>query len=201
MQELLSSRGLVGEAQVEALLLLLTERPQDLLKALIIAPPQPMVELLEQCLVLSCGVGDCALVEGATALRVSPDHCEICGGSDAARAFHGFAEACRSEGVYRVVIVGGSPAYRKALKALAAPLRSELRVELVPGQAKHREKKIRGMARSADLVIIWCATILDHATTNAFVAAGAPILNLPHRGIATMLGAAAAAVRDGSWRC
>ncbi len=197
---LLTRRGVAPDEHADALLLLLAERPHALLDALRLAPDSPLGDLLDQRLILTCGVADCAPLDGASALIVSAPRCEICGGSDATRAFHGFAAACLERAVRNVVIVGGSPAYRRTLKTLAAPRRSTLRVELVNGRSKPREQKIRGLARSADLVIIWCATILDHATTNAFEAADAPILRLPHRGIATMLQAAATALQSGRWK-
>jgi hypothetical protein len=195
LEALLEARGLTGPESVAALQRLLGERTRELLDALEITSAEALTELLDQRLILSCGRGACADVRGATLLEVPPERCEICGNSDAGRAFHGFARACRSAGIHKVVIVGGSPAYRKALKDLAAPGRRELRVELVDGKARHREKKIRGLARGADLVLIWGATILDHATSNAFEASGARTLTIPHRGISTMLSAAATRVR------
>ncbi len=126
-----------------------------------------------------------------------PERCEVCGGSDIARAYQGFVDACRAGGVARVVIVGGSPNYRKQLQALHQPHRERLALELRGGKSKRSERRVRGSARSADLVVIWASTIIDHATSNAYQAAGARTLTVPHRGIATMLKAVAAAVRSG----
>ena len=192
---LLQARGLEAPENAGALRLLLDAYPHALLEALSPRRAEDLSTLLDRRLVLSCGDGRCADTRRAAVLIVPPGRCELCGGSGAGRAFRDFAEACREAGIHKVVIVGGSPAYRRVLRELAAPGRSALRVEVIDGKARPREKKIRGLARGADRVLIWGATILDHATSDAFEASGARTITIPHRGIATMLRTAAAHIR------
>lgn len=187
----LDARGLAADERAEALLALLGDHPAALLDALPLADGGALTALLDERIVLSCGGPACAVPEGASVLRVPADRCEICGGSDVRRAFRAFTAACAGAAVQRVVIVGGSPAYRRALTDLAEADRPSVRLELVSGVHKASERRVRGLARNADLVIIWASTILDHATSNAFDAAGGRRLTVPHRGIATMLNYAA----------
>ncbi len=193
ISDLLAARGVRADERASALRALLEGHEEALFDALPVAPVAAFTTLLDRRLALSCGCQDLA---EAAVLRVPPDRCEICGGSSAGRAFHTFVAACHAARLRRVVVVGGSPAYRRELRKLADPRRDQVRFEWVPGRQRPPARKVRGHARNADLVLIWCATILDHATTNAYQAAGARTLLVPHRGIATMLTFAAAALQQ-----
>lgn len=184
---LLRGRGLREGEVEEALLGLLAERGAALAEILTIAAVPPVQRLLAEAIVLRCAAGDCAAPAGVVSLIVAPERCEVCGGSDVGRAFATFADACHAGGLSRVVLVGGSPSYRKQLQALYEPPRHDFSLELISGTSRKSERRVRGAARNADLVIIWASTLLDHATSNAYEAAGARTLTVPHRGIARML--------------
>ena len=78
-----------------------------------------------------------------------------------------------------IVIVGGSPAYHKQLRE---GLDSRLRLKLVPGDRRGRMAEYP----SAEVVILWASTILDHAVSEHYPDGWV----IPHRGIARMLNAA-----------
>jgi len=184
---LLRDRGLREGELEEALLGLLAERGVGLAEALTVAAAAPVQRLLAEAIVLRCAAGGCAAPAGAVSLTVAPERCEVCGGSDIARAFSAFADACRAGGLSRVVIVGGSPSYRKQLQALYEPIRHDFSLALISGTSRKSERRVRGAARSSDLVILWASTLLAHATSNAYEAANARTLTVPHRGIGSML--------------
>ena len=187
LSSLLRGRGLREGELEEALLGLLAERGVGLAEALTVAAAAPVQRLLAEAIVLRCAAGGCAAPAGAVSLTVAPERCEVCGGSDIARAFSAFADACRAGGLSRVVIVGGSPSYRKQLQALYEPIRHDFSLALISGTSRKSERRVRGAARSSDLVILWASTLLAHATSNAYEAANARTLTVPHRGIGSML--------------
>ena len=79
-----------------------------------------------------------------------------------------------------IVIVGGSPPYHRQLRE---GLDGRLRLRLIPGDRRGQLVEYP----SADLVLLWVSTILDHRVS-AHYPKGVVI---PHRGIARMLMAAA----------
>jgi hypothetical protein len=115
-------------------------------------------------------------------VRVSPERCEVCGGSDIRVAFDLLLRASRRAGVTRLVIVGGSPAYRTQLKELARG--TDLKLDLVPGDSKLGKRRARN---DAERVVIWGATELDHGTSAAYEHLGDRLVRVPHRGISRML--------------
>lgn len=195
LHDILTRRGLTADEHGDALFALLAEYTGPLVDALSLAGSDDLETLLDQRLVLTCT--DCTLPDGAAAVTVAKPRCEVCGGSEVDRAFRSLLATCEAQGLRRLVIVGGSPVYRRELKRLAAPHAKTLRIDLVDGRSKPAKRRIRGLARNADRVLLWCSTIVDHATTEAFRAAGATCVWIPHRGIATMLDDAAAQLGQG----
>lgn len=99
------------------------------------------------------------------------------------RAMAAFTTACLVGGIKRVVFVGGSPAYRKQLGTRCDP---RLKFTFVEGNDRGAV-----VMPSADVVIVWGASELDHAVADKFP--GALVVN--HRGISGMLVRAAELIR------
>lgn len=187
-RDILESRGLadVDEAVI-ALQGLLDRRPQELIDALSLADPAPLVRLLDQRVALVHDLGSTELGADCVIVPVSPERCEITGGSDIRGAFRRLLDACRAARVSEITIVGGSPAYRQQLKELADPHRAVLHLNLVSGTQRRTRRRAAADMRKSDLVVIWGATELDHAVSAVYTGDGAPIQRVPHRGISRML--------------
>lgn len=180
----LSARGLATEAErADALACLLAAAPGATVAALCAPDPAPLAALIER-MVRCCDDPGCQPSGDAPRLRVAKASCEVCGGSDVQRAFVAFATACHGAGFDRVTIVGGSPAYREALRGLSRSVGGGLQLRVVqnerPGEGK-RAQAVRG------LVVIWGATAVDHTTTGHYRGAGDAQIAVNHRGVAGML--------------
>ncbi len=191
----LLARGIVSMSeQAQALgLLMAGESAARLLELLETRDPDALVSVLERRLALVCGDSGCAPEVGAAALQVEPARCEVCGGSDIQRAAHGFERACAAANIVRVRFVGGSPNYRTKLAALF-PAGGPLNVHTTLGDKRVRLNRSRSQQRGDDLVIIWGATELDHATSGAYRAEYGRTEVIAHRGIGRMLELAAARI-------
>jgi hypothetical protein len=195
LAEALLARGLTGASeQTRALgLVIAGESAARLLELLETRDPAALASVLERRLALVCGDPGCAPEMGAAALRVEPARCEVCGGSDIQRAAHGFMRACAAANIVRVRFVGGSPNYRTKLAALF-PAGGSLTVHTTLGDKRVRLNKSRSQQRGDDLVIIWGATELDHATSGAYRSEYGRTEIIAHRGIGRMLELAAARI-------
>jgi hypothetical protein len=182
LRQALAERGIDDEAEAGELLLALLDRsPAELLDALE-APPELAARVLGR-LVLVCAREECQPSSPqAVVVRVSPERCEVCGGSDIRVAFDLLLRASRRAGVTRLVIVGGSPPYHTQLKELSRG--TDLKLDLVAGHSKPGKRRARN---EAERVVIWGATILDHGTSAAYDHLGDRLIRVPHRGISRML--------------
>lgn len=198
LADLLTERGLETAAEHAAAVAALAagESATSLLRLLDARDPDAARRLLDGRLALLCESPDCAPPQGATVLRVEPARCDICGGSDIRRAAHGFTAACVAQGVVRVRVVGGSPSYRAQLEALF-PRGGPVQLMQTPGTTRVTLQRAKGHQRVDDLVIVWGATELDHATSNAYRESQGWVEIIPHRGIGGMLDQAAALIRRG----
>lgn len=182
LREALCERGVDDEAEAGELLLALLDRSVgELLDALEVRPA--LVERVLGRLVLVCEREECQPSSPqAVVVRVSPERCEVCGGSDIRVAFDLLLRASRRAGVTRLVIVGGSPPYHTQLKELSRG--TDLKLDLVAGHSKPGKRRARN---DAERVVIWGATILDHGTSAAYDHLGDRLVRVPHRGISRML--------------
>jgi hypothetical protein len=188
LREVLRRRGLANTSEmVEALQGLLAQRPEDLLDAIDLTGPAPLVQLLDQSLALVHDPAGYTLGDASVVVRVPPERCEITGGSDIRASFHHLIAACERAGVSALTVVGGSPAYRQQLATLAAPHRPTLRLNLVSGTRRREKRRADADMRKSDLVVIWSATELDHSVSALYSGDSAPIVHVPHRGISRML--------------
>jgi hypothetical protein len=189
----LADRGLDGAAEQSHALGLLAAAPTSaaLLGLLATRDLPALAAWLTLRLALVCGDPACAPEHGAIALRVERPRCEVCGGSDIQRAAHGFTRACAAAGVVRVRFVGGSPNYRTKLAALF-PAGGPLLVRTTAGNKHVRLSRSKSQQRGDDLVVVWGATELDHATSGAYRPEYGRVEVVAHRGIGRMLDLVAA---------
>lgn len=190
----LAARELEPDEYAPALALLAaSESAAALLDLLETRDPATLAALIDRRLALVCGDPACAPGLGALALTVPRARCEVCGGSDIQRAAHGFIRACQAAGITRVRFVGGSPNYRTKLESLFPP-GGPLGVRTTAGDQRIRLSRAKSQQRSDDLVIIWGATELDHATSGAYRSEHGRTEVIAHRGIGRMLALAAARI-------
>lgn len=190
LEATLRRRGLARPGEDAAALAGLVElRAAELVGALELGPTDALKRLLEERLALVCSRESCRPDGDVVAVRVPPGRCEMCGGSDIRAAFERFAEAAERCGLKAIVVVGGSPVYRRQLRALVDQSRAPLRVDLVSGTTRRPRHKVEADMRRAQLVVIWGATILDHSVSVAYRGGPARVLKVPDRGITRMLDA------------
>ena len=192
LTEALVARGLSDpDEQAQAVAALTgTESARRLMEALETRDIAGLRSALERRLALVCGSPGCSAPAGAAVIEVSPARCELCGGSEIQRAATRFIHACEAAGVARVRFVGGSPNYRTQLEALF-PRRGPLTVHTTAGDRRVPLHRAKAQQRSDDLVVIWGATELDHATSGAYRAQFGRVETIAHRGIGRMLDLAA----------
>ena len=188
----LTERGLLTSDEMTRALALLAggESGPRLLSTLETGEVAGLRSALARRLALVCGAPQCLAPAGAAVLTVEPARCEVCGGSDIQRAAHRFARACAAAGITRVRFVGGSPNYRTQLEALF-PGDGPPTVRITAGDRRVPLSQSKAQQRSDDLVIIWGATELDHATSGAYRPQQGRVETIAHRGIGRMLELAA----------
>ncbi|MGI8974500.1 MAG: hypothetical protein ACR2HI_10040 [Gaiella sp.] len=91
-------------------------------------------------------------------MRVETAQCARCGGSATRRALDGLAAACRSTGLGRIVVVGGSPDVRRELAAVA----DSVEIRLVDGTERRTRSQALRDIDWADVVVIAGASELAH---------------------------------------
>jgi hypothetical protein len=190
LEGVLRQRGLArADEDMAALAGLVELRSAELVQAVELGSTDDLVRLLEERIALVCSRDTCRPDGDVVAVRVPPGRCEMCGGSDIRAAFERFAEAADRCGITAIVLVGGSPAYRRQLRALVDRARASLRVDLVSGTTRRPRHKVDADLRRAQLVVIWGATLLDHSVSAAYRGGPARILKVSDRGITRMLDA------------
>jgi len=151
-------------------------------------------QLLKGRFFLHCDSRECAAFAAASGrqsvLASLKGACERCGGSDNSRAETEFLEACRSRGVRRVVVVGGSPAVREELEAA---LGRALELRLIDGTERRTSDKAKGDLEWADLVLVWGGSELHHKVSMLYTSAPPPsrkkVVHSAKRGVAALLAA------------
>lgn len=189
LRDVLMARGLADEDEALAVLRdLLATRPHELLQAIELADAGPLARLLDQRVALVAHDLKVDMGPECVLVRVSPERCEIAGGSDIRAGFRRLVDACRRARVSQVTIVGGSPAYRRELKRLAGPHGRELKLNLVSGTKRREKKRAEADLRTSDLVVIWGSTELDHSVSAVYTrSASDKLLTVHYRGISRML--------------
>ncbi|MGM0577886.1 MAG: hypothetical protein ACQEXJ_19325 [Myxococcota bacterium] len=196
LADMLSERGLEGDEASDVLTgAALHGWLGDLIDGLRVEDPRAMAALLTERVSLICDAERCRPAAGSVAVHVSPERCEVCGGSDVQAALAGFLVACKRAGVKRVRVVGGSPTYHTVIRELHGDPGVDLK--LIPGHKRRTARQAKADLRHADRVILWGATLLDHSISDLYDRSDPRVLSIPHRGIVTMFERAAEAVAGG----
>lgn len=120
------------------------------------------------------GGGDGRAREMVTVARAC---CEVCKGSNNARAAITCVRILRRRGVVRVVLVGGTPNQHAEVKELFGGTGVEIRY--IDGtQAGHSAKDALANRRWAQLVVVWAPTPLRHAVSDLYTSAPARHLRI-----------------------
>ena len=96
--------------------------------------------------------------DGRMLVRVETAQCARCNGSATRRALDELAAACRSTGLGRVVVVGGSPDVRRELAAVG----DSVEIRLVDGTERRTKAQALRDVDWADVVVIAGASELAH---------------------------------------
>lgn len=179
-----TDRGLLPSEVLPALTLLAAKLPQPLFDALMTTDPRPLARLLNDRLALVCRAPPCQPTGDTLALAVPVERCELCGGSDLRVAFRAFAQATLAAGLPSVTFIGGSPAYREALRQLHRELKPAFDLDAV-GKKRPNEGKRAQAARG--LIVIWGGSEVDHDTTIHYRQSGDLVLIVNHRGLSGIL--------------
>jgi len=161
-------------------------------------------EALARGALRTCGDAECARLgarklDGRLAVEGPAEYCEVCHGSNNRRAALVLADACRSHGVSRLLIVGGTPANHADLQELLTATGVELRC--VDGAAQNITKKeALSDLGWAQLMVVWASTPLPHKVSVSFTTErppALPMITVARRGIAALCQEAALAVAGG----
>lgn len=188
LSEVLTKRGLKGRDEVRFLFRAVEEARQlhGLVSWLEPTDVEAVERFLDDRVALLGDCEACPKTPGRAIVRVPKERCEICEGSDIKRAVRRFEDACLIFGLRRVVVVGGSPKYHRQLSELVQHHR--LQLDLVPGDVRRTQRQADHDLANADVILLWGATLLDHATSDLYKAPGrARVVRIPHRGIGRML--------------
>ncbi len=186
--QLLLDRGCADDMEMlQVLNGLLLQRPREFLEALVLAHPQELMAVLVERVAFVSREVAFAPDANTVVVHVPKDRCEISGGSDVQANFHGFVQACIDQGVARMTVVGGSPAYRKQLKLLADAHADAPDLNLVSGTRRREKRRAEADMRGSDAVVLWGGTELDHSVTSVYAGGSARLIRVAHRGIAGML--------------
>ncbi len=138
----------------------------------------------------SCGSPSCDRVlatSGRDVIEVEPSFCEVCRGSEGERALMQMADAMVAAGRTRLLVLGGSPASRTQIRET---LRGRpIEVEFIEGDRPTGERRARELSASADIIVIWGGTILDHKVSQPFADLGefsAKRITVAQRGAASL---------------
>jgi len=199
LPEFLVGRGLPPATSAAAVIHLLKRAAVSgrILDALSVTDPRAVQRLLDTYVVRVCEDSGCQAVvaqRGRDCVDVAAAECEICGGSSNKRAVAQMAEACRGAGVRRILVVGGAPGTRTALRRDAAG--EPITLKLVDGELDPPLSRAKQDVAGQDVVVVWGRTILNHSTSGVYARAcrgrSIPCVHASRRGVAAL----ADAVRD-----
>ena len=179
--------GLSDGQLVRTLEALVQSEPSRVARLLLVEGEAPHFKALDDRVVLACAACTPRLPRGVVPVSdLPPEACDLCGGSATQRAFEDLVVACAAANVRRILVLGGSPAYREAAQRLVKGAKSPLSFAFVGEGAKPGKKRANASASTVDLVVVWCGTMLDHTTTAAHADVAAPRVTVSKRGIGSM---------------
>ncbi|RJQ13072.1 MAG: hypothetical protein C4558_00680 [Dehalococcoidia bacterium] len=147
-------------------------------------------EVVHARIARSCGAPACDRVlasSGRAVIEVESPFCEVCRGSEGERALLQMADAMVAARRTRLLILGGSPASRTQIRE---SLRGRpIEIEFIEGDRPTGDKRARELSASADIIVIWGGTILDHKVSQPFADLGefsAKRITVAQRGAASL---------------
>ena len=107
----------------------------------------------------------CAEATGKTLVTVAREHCEVCGGSENARAVTELARTMSAAGIRRLLVVGGTPNTQSELLRL---MPDGFEVRFVSEGTKRTAKEAAQDNGWADFIVIWASTPIGHKITELY---------------------------------
>lgn len=130
------------------------------------------IAAIDQRIARTCASATCRAALDASMRRVvevTPHGCEVCAGSDIARATQQMVADLTATGRTRLLIVGGSPNSRRAIRDAVA--RTAVEVQFVEGDRPTGARRARDLADGHDVIVIWANTQLSHKVSQPFTTA------------------------------
>ena len=142
-------------------------------------------EALETAFLWHCGNGDCRRqAEASRSLLVDQAHCTICGDSKDRSSLEAMASALVASNVSKVLVVGGTEAKGREIRAKSPP---GIEWRFVDGTKSKDDRYFRPARRWADIIVIWGSTVLDHRVSSHFEAKGdARVITVTRRSIGAL---------------
>ncbi|MEX2430927.1 MAG: hypothetical protein WD645_03300 [Dehalococcoidia bacterium] len=103
-----------------------------------------------------------ARADGQSVVTVPRESCDICGGSENARAVREMAQAMELASRTRLLVIGGTPNIESELIRL---LPSPCQVRFVLAGGKKTAKDAAQDAGWADFIVVWASTPIGHKTS------------------------------------
>ena len=110
-------------------------------------------------------------------LRVKAQKCEFCNGSKQNKLLAKMANDLSNNNLLEILVVGGSTQSANTLNR--ALKHCKINIKIVEGTKRTNLKTAKILCRSADVVVIWGATQLDHTVSQVFSAAADPAKKVP----------------------
>lgn len=174
IEGLLEELGFVRVASKQTARLALIEAglTNDRKQNMALAKREAAIEAIEERVARVCSAEACrnALdADGRRVVEVTSEGCEVCGGSDTARATQGMVQDLVAAGRTRLLVIGGSPNARTTLRTILRD--TPIEVSFVEGDRPTGARRAKDLAERADVVVIWANTQLDHKTSLPFTTA------------------------------
>jgi len=165
----------------------LVEQAQTALASAPKAPPEPPPE--RRCV-------ECIRLPVPASVRVveaSADAgCDVCGSSVNKRAALALIDAFQARGLRRLLVIGGGPGTAEELRQQLA---GKVDVRIVDGEGHRNSTKADADLRWADVVAVWCSTILSHKVSKLYTDQRSSfrdkLVSVPRRGVAALCKAVA----------
>ena len=130
----------------------------------------------------ACRTAIADLAEGRAPILVERRACEVCAGSNHQAALERMAQAMAAAGMAKVVVVGGAPTQRTALRDAAV---SGVEWRFVDGTGASSSKAAASHLAWADVVAVWGPTPLKHKISDHY-SADPKAVTVRQRGIAAL---------------
>ena len=112
-----------------------------------------------------------------TQLQVEIKKCEFCNGSKQNKLLAKMAKDLFDQNLLEILVVGGSPQSASTLNRVLK--NCNINIKVIEGTKRTNSKTAKLLCRTADVVVIWGATQLDHTVSQVFSAATEPNKKVP----------------------